>query len=49
MVLYADFFEADTRTLMAMSQITLVDLRHEQVDRAKHDEENKATATEAQG
>ena len=35
MVLYADFFDSDTRTLLAMTQITQADLKHEQVDKSK--------------
>ena len=32
MVLYADIFEADTRTLLAIGDLSFADLRHEQVD-----------------
>ena len=47
MVLYADIFEADTRTLLAISDISYADLRHEQVDRSKHTSNQEAATTAA--
>ena len=47
MVLYADIFEADTRTLLAISEISYADLRHEQVDRSKHDSNQEAPSATA--
>ena len=49
MVLFADIFEADTRTLLALSEISNADLRHEQVDRQKVSGQDATTATAANG
>lgn len=48
MVLYADFFDSDTRTLLAMTEIIQADLKHEQVDRSKQEAAMGIEAGEAE-